>query len=66
MNVVTVATNCYGLPPATQLMRSGDRSDLLRDMEPDWGGLDTLLAAAEFVESQEQKKSHKLIEICGK
>lgn len=34
-------------------------------MDADWGGLETLLAAAEFVESQEQK-NQKLIEICGK
>lgn len=48
-------------------MRSGDRSDFQKgEMDVDWGGLDTLLAAAEFVESQEQRKTQKLIEICGK
>ncbi len=36
-------------------------------MDADWGGLQTLLAAAEYVESQEERqKSQKLIEICGK
>lgn len=35
-------------------------------MDADWGGLETLLLAAKFVESQEQKKNQKLIEICGK
>lgn len=30
------------------------------------GGLEALLAAAKYVESQEQEKNQKLIEICGK
>ena len=36
------------------------------EMDGDWDGLGALLAAAEFVESQEQRKTEKLIEICGK
>lgn len=35
-------------------------------MDAEWGGLETLLAAAKFVELQEQEKNQKLIEICGK
>lgn len=34
-------------------------------MDAEWGGLETLLAAAKFVELQEQEKNQKLIEICG-
>lgn len=36
-------------------------------MDAEWGGLETLIAAAEFVELQEkEQKNQKLIEICGK